>query len=241
MSRGPRRPVQLGLDLPAPPRKRGRPRTGRKHVAHRRRPWHDADHPVHVTLRARRGLPNLRGHALAGALGRAFRLAATRRRRYEVERRKSFRVLHFSIQPDHVHLIVEASSARALSRGMQGLASRLARRANRAAQRRGAFFTERYFARPLATPTELRNALNYVYLNYRKHAAHRWVAADVTSQQLGFDVCSSARWFAGWSRPPPSQETPPPTCSPVTWLARTGWARAGGRLDPDADGWSTRE
>jgi REP element-mobilizing transposase RayT len=222
-------------------RRLGRPPGGRKHVAHRRRPWHDVEHPVHVTLRVRRGVPNLRGHGLAGALGQGFRDAAVRGRNYEVERRKSFRVLHFSIQPDHLHLIVEASSARALSRGMQGLASRLARRANRAAGRHGAFFTERYFARPLATPTELRNALNYVYLNYRKHAAHRWVAADITSQQVGLDICSSARWFAGWSRPPPPDSKPPPVCAPVTWLARAGWRRAGGPLDPDADTWSTHE
>ncbi|HEY6910167.1 MAG TPA: transposase, partial [Myxococcales bacterium] len=44
--------------------------------------------------------------------------------------RVGVRVIHYSIQGNHLHLIVEAESPEALSRAMQGLATRLARRLN---------------------------------------------------------------------------------------------------------------
>src|SRR6266545_2170261 len=119
-------PRQLALALAE--KRKGKSRGGRKPmrkgtwVKHRPRPWHDANHPVHVTLRVRRGIPNLRGHKLAGAVGAGLRHAAQGTWARQVKRRRTFRVVHFSIQPNHLHLIVEATSKGALSRGMQGLA-----------------------------------------------------------------------------------------------------------------------
>jgi REP element-mobilizing transposase RayT len=49
-------------------------------------------------------------------------------------------VVHFSVQRDHLHLIVEASDRRALSRGMQGLSIRVARAANGELGRKGRVF-----------------------------------------------------------------------------------------------------
>ena len=48
-----------------------------------------------------------------------------------------FRVVHFSLQSNHMHLIVEACDTIALSRGMKGLLVRLARRLNKMWKRRG--------------------------------------------------------------------------------------------------------
>jgi REP element-mobilizing transposase RayT len=77
------------------------------------------------------------------AIGQAIRSASLSDGAAAV-RRRTFRVIHFSIQPDHLHLVVEATSKQALTRGMQGLASRLARRINRTLRRRGCVFRERY-------------------------------------------------------------------------------------------------
>ena len=235
----PRRPAaQLDLALSSPPCTHGgkRERAGRKptglhrgDVPHARRPCHDAPHPVHVTLRAARGVPNLRGHTVARALGRAFRAAATSTRLADRRRRETFRVIHLSLQPDHVHLVVEATSALALSRGLQGLASRLARKLNVTTGHTGQVFRFRYHARPLATPREVRSAIAYVLTNFRKHLPLDADGEPVLGARRGdpLDPWSSAHWFDGWTHPLPPQAKVSPVAHPRTWLARVGWRRHG--------------
>lgn len=183
---------------------------GRRQVPHRARPPHAARHPVHVTLRARRGLPWLRGWKYAAALGGAMRAA----------QKHDFRVIQFSILPDHIHAIAEASDHRALWLGVRGLEIRAARAINRAAGRHGPVFADRYHARALRTPAEVRSALVYVLQNWKKH--RRGARAP-----SGIDVLSSARWFDGWREGQEPPSTPSPVVAPHTWLARIGWRRHG--------------
>jgi hypothetical protein len=68
-------------------------------------------------------------------------------------------------------MLAEAQSREALSRGVQGLAIRLARAINRVLHRAGEVWADRYHARALRTPREVRNALVYVPNNWRKHGA----------------------------------------------------------------------
>jgi REP element-mobilizing transposase RayT len=224
---------QLDLDLPKPPVTHGgkRKNAGRKAtragtwVGHGPRPWHDPNQPVHVTLRVRRGIPSLRGLGLAKTITEGLRKAAQSNQARPAERRRTFRVVHYSIQPNHLHLIVEASSKTALARGMQGLASGLARRVNRKLHRRGAMFGDRYHAHTLATPTEVRNAIVYVVKNYEKHPEP--IPDRGTEPQRGIDPCSSARWFAGWAEPAEPTELAPPVAEARTWLLSRGWKRSG--------------
>jgi hypothetical protein len=127
-----------------------------------------------------------------------------------------FRVVHFSIQSNHLHLIVEASDEQALSRGMQGLSIRMARAAHRALGHRGTIFSDRYHAHQLRTPRETRAALLYVLQNWAKHGR----GGD-------YDPRSSAVWFDGWSRPPCASGEEPIVARPRTWLVRVGWRRHG--------------
>ena len=76
-----------------------------------------------------------------------------------------FSLVHFSVQRDHLHLIAEAIDRRALSRGVQGLAIRLARAVNRQLERKGRLFADRYHARALTTPRAVKFALRYVLSN----------------------------------------------------------------------------
>jgi putative transposase len=221
--------VQIEIALDEPKKRRagpGRPArragTWMKHVA---RPWHDEHHPVHVTLRVRRGVPNLRGFELAAVVGRGLRAAASSTAPKRQARRKTFRVIHFSIQSNHLHLIVEASSKTALARGMQGLASGLARRVNRKLHRRGALFADRYHAHAMKTPREVRNALVYVLKNFEKHPEP--IPERGTEARAGIDPCSSARWFGGWAESLPRPRDAPPVAPPQTWLLRAGWMRGG--------------
>jgi REP element-mobilizing transposase RayT len=186
----------------------GRPRSGRRvGVPHRPRADHKARHPVHATLRVREGLPSLRTDR---AIWQAARAALAR------ASSPAFRVVHFSVQSNHLHLVVEAHDNEALSRGMQGLSIRLARAVNRALGARGSVFADRYHAHELRTPREVRNALCYVLQNWRKHG----LGGD-------WDPRSSAAWFDGWAVPPPPSPEPPITAAPRTWLITVGWRRCG--------------
>jgi REP element-mobilizing transposase RayT len=126
-----------------------------------------------------------------------------------------FRVLHFSVQSDHTHLIVEAETTLALSLGIAALKIRIARGINRALRRRGPVWADRYHSRPLRTPREVRAALLYVLQNWKKHIRH----------VRGLDRRSSAAWFDGWAERPASPADPSPVAAPRTWLAATGWRR----------------
>ena len=205
----------LQLSLPAPRTWGGR-RAGagrkltpgcRPSVPHRPRPTHTAAHPVHVTLRSGPAVRCLRSDRAFPAVRRALYVAS----------RGNFRIIHFTVQDDHLHLIVEADDTRALSRGMRGLAIRVARAVNRALGRRGAVWGDRFHARALTTPRAVRNALVYVLMNRRKHRAG----------ERGLDPCSSAPWFRGWREPVATLLGPPPVVGARTWLAAVGWCRHG--------------
>jgi REP element-mobilizing transposase RayT len=186
----------------------GRKPSGRRvGVPHQPRADHRPSHPVHVTMRAREGLPSLRGDKLV--------LEAVRSALAEGHK-PAFRVVQFSIQSNHLHLIVEASDKDSLSRGMQGLAVRMARGVNRALSAEGSVFADRYHAHELKTPRETRAALLYVLQNWLKHGQGR-----------GHDPCSSARWFDGWKERPPANPDPPVVATPRTWLVTLGWRRHG--------------
>jgi putative transposase len=177
-------------------------------VPHRRRAPHAATHPVHATLRTVRAVRCLRAVRVFPAIRRALSAAS----------RSGFRVIHYSVQDDHVHLLVEADDAPALSRGLRGLAIRVARTVNRVLGRRGPVWGDRYHARPLTTPRTVRHALVYVLMNVHKHRV----------DAPALDPCSSARWFDGWQ---PGLLVGPegdrPVARPRTWLAAVGWRRHG--------------
>jgi putative transposase len=214
MARARKRWLQLELGALGTPN--GRRKRGRRTVERVKREKLSARHPVHVTLRVRDDAPGLRRSHAWAVLRRCFRAGCER---------FGFRLIHFSVQTNHLHLICEADDARALSRGIQGLAIRIARRMNRLAKRRGKFFADRYHARQLRSPTEVRRALVYVLHNAAHHG--RLVAGLL-------DVYSSAPHFNGWREPLQLElidDGPPPVVPPTCWMLTAGWRdRAGGPL-----------
>ena len=129
-------------------------------VSHLVRPVLKRRFPVHVTLRVRKEVWNLRSRRCFGAIRRAF---------VGGRQRSGFRLNEYTVQGNHLHLIVEAEDNRELSTGMQGLAIRMAKALNRVMNRQGTVFADRYHAHVLKTPNEVRNALSYVLNNDRKH------------------------------------------------------------------------
>jgi len=139
-------------------------------VSHRTRAALASRHPVHVTMRLREGLPSLRRASEFRTLCAAFEAGAER---------FGFRLNQYSVQTNHVHLIAEAPDRRALSRGVQGLAVRVARRLNRLWQRKGKVFSDHDHDRILRTPKEVRNALAYVLNNAKRHGIFHAGVDDV--------------------------------------------------------------
>jgi REP element-mobilizing transposase RayT len=202
----------------------GRPRNGRGGVPHRKRPILAAWFPVHVTLSARFGLPSLRLAESRRALTAA--IAAARDR-------FGCRIIHFSIQTNHVHLLCEAKDRVSLSRGICGLLVRMARGYNRVHGRRGPVWASRYHARILRTPREVRTVLVYVLGNWRHHGGERYPLGCI-------DPCSSALWFDGFAEAvlPVCTDSAPPVAAAKTWLLSVGYRRYRGRISVDEGAWN---
>jgi len=194
------------------PRPNAGPKPGlRPKVRHRTRPAHRAYRPVHVTMRRAKGLPSLRSDRLHRLVRESIRAT----------RRDGFRIVHYSVQADHLHLIVEADDAASLTSGMRSFAVRVAMRVNHRVllRQRGRVWGDRHHRRELTTPSEVRNVLVYVLNNHLKHGEY-----DVGL----IDPCSSAPWFDGWMHQrEPRPPDPPAACPPSTWLLEKGWSTAG--------------
>ena len=190
----------------------GRKTSGaRPMLPHRAREDFRPYEPVHVTLRMADHVWNLRSQRSFAVIHAALR---------DIRDRSGLRVTDFSIQGNHIHLIVESSGPRALANGVRALTIRLARRLNQMMGRRGAVFEDRFHAHVLRTPVEARNAVRYVLGNYASHATRRgervsseWVDpyASVASREPRHAQC--ALW------------PDPVTREAETWLLRS----AGGR------------
>jgi REP element-mobilizing transposase RayT len=90
-------------------------------VSHAKRAQHASRFPLHVTLKLEQGLPSLRQTPPFRIVKRALAVATDR---------FGCRVVHYSVQSNHLHLIVETEDNRSLARGMNGLAVRIARTLN---------------------------------------------------------------------------------------------------------------
>jgi REP element-mobilizing transposase RayT len=243
MARAATMKTQMGLDFRRDKngQKRGgrRKNAGRKPVhllpsgkpLHRRvrkRPPVSSRTPVHVVLRVSEAVGRLRRRRAYHAIRLAILAAAVL---------GLIRVVHVSIQRNHIHLLVEAASEQALARGMQGLQISAARRLNAAvtierqlaAPRRGQVFVTRYHAEIIRTPRQARCALAYVLNNWRHH---REDLAGAAQRRAKVDPYSSGIAFDGWlgiTSPftVPADYQPLPVEAASSWLLNTGWRKHG--------------
>jgi REP element-mobilizing transposase RayT len=188
-------------------------------IPHKPRAAMTRTQPLHVTVRLAQGLPSLR---------RAAELEFVLRALVAARDRHGMRLIHYSIQGNHLHLIVEAVSRACVAKGMNALLSPLARALNELWGRRGPVFPQRYHDEVIATPTQARNALRYVLQNGKKHGL---------VPRASIDPCSSALAFDGWATPPSIPSSPatarvsaaiaPPVAPASVWLLTVGWRRLG--------------
>ncbi len=184
-------------------------------VPHRPRPTLSPRHPVHATWRVLPHVWNLRSRRCFSRISQCFSRGRDR---------FGFRLIHFSVQGNHLHLIVEAQDERALARGMQGLGVRIAKALNRVMRRKGTVLADHYHARQLRSPTQVAHALAYVLMNF----LHHFPSEGTRCTKDARDPFSSA-----WRE----QGKDPPVVTPRTWLLSVGWRmRAQGQMMRLADG-----
>jgi putative transposase len=181
-------------------------RSERKNVPHRtRRRFRNG--ALHVTVRVRREVWNLRTHRCFRVLRRAFQRGCAR---------FGFRLIHFSVQGNHMHFVVEAPDERALTRAMKGLEVRMARALNKVMDRNGPVFSDRYHALLLSSPRQAAYAIRYVLDNWVRHAVREGQPAPSGTDPY----CSAA----------PQEQGPPLVAEPHWWMLSVGGRKFGERI-----------
>ncbi|MCB9871805.1 MAG: transposase [Planctomycetes bacterium] len=189
-----------------------KPKGDKAGVSHRSRKLLAARFPVHVIARIQSGLPSLRTEEAYVALLKAFASGCDR---------NGFRLVHYSVQQDHLHWVVEAVDRDCLSRGLQGLSIRVARAVNRVWGRAGKFFADRYEDHILRTPGEVRDTLACVLNNALRHGV---------PMEGRIDRYASGWWFDGWREKPSVaafSEVECPVAQPRSKLLSVGWRKHG--------------
>jgi REP element-mobilizing transposase RayT len=192
----------------------GRPRSKASGIPHTRRSEFSAEHPLHVTLKICEGLPSQRKRRAFKAVMRSFAEGKS-----DAKGTGGFRLTQFAVLGNHMHLMVEADSREHLASAMGGLKTRLARALNKVWERSGTVFKERYHDVALNNPSRVKNALNYILHNGRKHG--------IVGLERWFDPCSSARWFDGFGDAIADTKWPDSLVQAKTWLLVNGWRRRG--------------
>ena len=83
-------------------------------------------------------------------------------------RRHGLRIIHFSLQSNHVHLIVEAEINHILTKGMRSLTVTFAKGLNQ-----GRVQIQRYHLHVFKSLRETKNAVQYVLFNSQKHGSSK--------------------------------------------------------------------
>ena len=196
----------------------GRKKSPDSGVPHLRRAPVSIRQAVHVTVRVREDVPHLRQLHVLGVFHRCFEVARERPGRKDSG---LFRLVHYSIQGNHIHLLVQASDRDTLTRALIGLLGRSAMALNKLFGRCGEVFADRYHDRVLSTPREIYNVLRYLFENARKHGMSLIKGRP--------DPYSSGLWFDGWKDYVHDGwiRRESPVARAVGWLLNKGWRRYG--------------
>lgn len=198
-----------------------RAKRGPRREPHAKRARVRSYQPQHVVLRSNYAINTFRKDEVLEAIGEAAFAVA--------KHEDTFRIVEFSLQDSHIHLIVEAEDNAAMARGMKAFAGAASKHINalisrrRGERRRGSVFRDRYYVVALTTPRQVRNTLAYVLNNWRHHGADRGSRALI-------DRYSSAINFHYWKERAglPRFQTPsgyfgPMMAWPRTYLLKELW------------------
>ena len=155
--------------------KSGRTKIHSKGVAHRTREKVNHRLPLHINFKYR---INVRNKEALRILKRAVLNS----------RAKGLKVLHYSLQSNHMHFIVEAVDNRILESGMRSLTVTLAK-----GFKQGRIQLVRYHLHVLRSLKEAKNAIQYVLFNEQKHSGRKSIYLDGYSSIFMLDARKLAK------------------------------------------------
>lgn len=129
---------------------------GIRHIA---RPKLKKPSSLHLTIKVRSNKADIQSKKILKALHHAIMRA----------RFKKLKVIHYTLEYNHIHLLVECNDNRILQQGMQALGISLSKAINKIKRLKGGVYKHRYHFRQISNPRQLKNVLHYIFHNGIKH------------------------------------------------------------------------
>jgi REP element-mobilizing transposase RayT len=113
--------------------------------------------PLHLTIKLKKA--QIQNKEILKALKHAILRA----------RLKGLKIIHFSLEHNHVHLYVECENNDILTKGMIAFGVSLAKKTNKFFKSKGQVYKTRFHLRILRSASEVKNVINYILKNGIKH------------------------------------------------------------------------
>ena len=129
-----------------------------------------------------------------------------------------FSVLHYSLETNHIHLIVEAENNDALEKGMRSFTATMVK-----SLKKGKLQDERYHLHVLRNPQETKNVFRYVLLNHCHHTNTNSIKAEAYNSLYSVDLKMIAKlWKVSIIQS--EIKNPIELDSPSSWLAKNAYS-----------------
>lgn len=140
------------------PKRAGRPAIHDPGIRHVRRLKLKRPSSLHLTIKVREN-KDIQSKRILKALHHAIKRA----------RLKGLKVVHYTLEYNHVHLLVESVDNKILHKGMQAFGITITKAINKIKRTKGAVYKNRYHLRLINSPRQLKNVLHYIFTNGVKH------------------------------------------------------------------------
>ena len=141
----------------------GRPAIRDKGIRHTKREEITRPMPTHLTIKL------ITAHIQNKFILKALRHAILR------ARIQGLRIVHYSLEHNHVHIYAEATDNLTLAKGMKALGVSLVKKMNNYLKHKGSCYKTRYHLRILRSATEVKNVLCYILKNGIKHKRTKFI------------------------------------------------------------------
>ncbi len=169
----------------------GRPAINDAGIRHTPRPLITRRASLHLTVKVKRNKADIKNKAVLAILKRAILNA----------RLKGLRVIHYTLEYDHVHLLIEADNNKILGKGMQAFGVTLAKAINRLWKLKGEVYKHRYHFSRIESPRELKNVMNYIFNNGVKHRTAKSIINPFNSikVEMKFKLFTNEKLEVDWN------------------------------------------
>jgi REP element-mobilizing transposase RayT len=137
----------------------GRPAIHDSGIRHTRRFRLKKPSSLHLTIKVKENKADIQNKRILKTLHYAIRRA----------RLKGLKIVHYTLEYNHVHLLVESVDNKILHKGMQAFGITIAKAINKIKRTKGAVYKNRYHLRVIDSPRQLKNVLHYIFSNGVKH------------------------------------------------------------------------